>query len=69
MDKDDYDDALVSLVYKHFGAAGGNILTFTRWKDNIDVKYPSIELKNFLREVSNLTHPKAQGNKDLGEAL
>ncbi|HEY2011390.1 MAG TPA: hypothetical protein VGH23_20545 [Rhizomicrobium sp.] len=33
------DDILLALIYRHFNEQGQKLLTFTRWKDSIDVQY------------------------------
>lgn len=54
------DEALLRLMREHLPKRVHDALTYTVWKDSIDVDYPTIDLKNFAAAVAKLSHGESE---------
>ena len=54
MPKPDHD-VMIRLIRQHFNEDAQRILTFTRWKDGIDIQYPTAAIELFYESVRKET--------------
>lgn len=51
---------IVNLVYEHFDKGAAGVMLFERWKDGIELDYPTEHLKNFCRALLDGYRMKSQ---------
>lgn len=60
MSKPDHD-TIMRLIRQHFNEDAQRLLTFTRWKDGIDIQYPTCAIELFFESVAALFAPPTIG--------
>ncbi len=54
------DDALMAFARAHLPKPAYDALTITRWKDGIDIDYPTADLRNFAAALLATTARRAE---------
>lgn len=72
MSKPDHD-TMMRLIRQHFNEEAQQLLTFTRWKDGIDIEYPTYAIEALAvgayTVIPQEAKPKSEWHEDMGPVL
>lgn len=66
-------DKMMGLIRQHFNEDALRLLTLTRWKDGIDIQYPTYAIEAFAvgayAAIPQPAKPKSEWHEDFGPVL